>query len=316
MLGRRLRADSVLQSSRILGGSQIGRTDDGAPLDSVLSKIITSARLRPPRNGTDTASLLGSSSSSLLGSLAAESAEGLASTRRQGAGGTSTTTAGAKASLKTEESVRGLSVFQTHTSALKAQLQDLHRSLEEPRASWDKVEASNLLTTAPSGTRLTSQPSLHGVAAAALMTPARAAAQTPSASLPHYATSGLVLRPATQASTDIGAATFGKNVETATLGDTTCRSINWSPGASISVFAGGGSGAGEVPTPMHSEHRSTSTGAALSGLRNGRTPRRASPLEGVRGAALSTESSLLDGGWGENGATMRRTGSLSPGDDT
>lgn len=51
-----------------------------------------------------------------------------------------------------------------------------------------------------------------------------------------------------------------------------------------------------------------------------RTPGRVSPLEGVRGAALSAESSVLGGGgggWSRRGAAaIGRTGSLSPGDDT
>ena len=56
-------------------------------------------------------------------------------------------------------------------------------------------------------------------------------------------------------------------------------------------------------------------------LRNGTrlTPGRVSPVDGGRGAALSSESgALLLGSEGEGieALRMRRTGSLSPGDDT
>ena len=56
-------------------------------------------------------------------------------------------------------------------------------------------------------------------------------------------------------------------------------------------------------------------------LRNGTrlTPGRVSPVDGGRGAALSSESGalLLGGeGGGIEALRMRRTGSLSPGDDT
>ena len=159
---------------------------------------------------------------------------------------------------------------------------------------------------------------------------------------------GLVLRPAAQASkataasgrdsppplsggADAAGAPEATAVAPAT-DDATFRSINWSP-APISVFGAGGDGGSSTPirsTGMDSSaatDRLSVSGAGIGigfgmgmgfGVGN-RTPGRVSPLEGVRGAALSAESSMLGGGggWSRRGAAaIGRTGSLSPGDDT
>ena len=313
LLAGQLRADSVLLNSPILGlGSRIGRATDGVPLELALSKIVTPARLQPPstRSGTDVASLLGSSS--LLKSVPGTPAGTFTNSERQGAGdgATSTTSTGSRETpSQNKESKNGLSVFQAHTSALRAQLQDLHQSLEVPRAGWDKVEAHTVLAGTHSASAFASLSTFDGVAAAAL---AKTAGQTLSAP------SGLVLCPAGQPNTDVDskrlATTVDETAETTRAVDTTVRSIHWSPGAPTSVLAGGGSGTGEASTPIHFGN---TAGATLSALGARRTPGRLSPLEGVRGVALSTESRLFDsGGLGEDGLMMWRTGSLDPGDDT
>ena len=175
LLAGQLRADSVLLNSPILGlGSRIGRATDGVPLELALSKIVTPARLQPPstRSGTDVASLLGSSS--LLKSVPGTPAGTFTNSERQGAGdgATSTTSTGSRETpSQNKESKNGLSVFQAHTSALRAQLQDLHQSLEVPRAGWDKVEAHTVLAGTHSASAFASLSTFDGVAAAALAKP-------------------------------------------------------------------------------------------------------------------------------------------------
>jgi hypothetical protein len=353
LLGGQTRADAILKSSPILGlGLRIGRTAEGVPLESALSKIMASARFTPSTGGGVGVSLLGTgtvSGSSSRTTMAATTTDSPQHSRGSFSGfNLSATAVGGSTSRwrspppQSSASARGLSIFHEHTSALKAQLQDLHRSLEEPVANWDTAAAS--ISSSAGLESAASTATLDGVAAAAILAAATPQPPPPlafSARLPLDTASGggdssggggLVLRPAAQASkataasgrdsppplsgggADAAGAPEATAVAPAT-DDATFRSINWSP----APIRSSGMDSSAAMDRLSVSGAGIGIGFGMGGV-GSRTPGRVSPLEGVRGAALSAESSVLGGGgggWSRRGAAaIGRTGSLSPGDDT
>ena len=127
LLGGQARAGDVLKQSPVLGlGLRMGRTADGVPLEQALAKIMASARLP----SAEVSSFAGTASVSYSPARKTAAATAANASILDGSIGGAT---GRKwRSPPPGSTARGLTIFQEHTSLLKAQLQDLQDSMAQP----------------------------------------------------------------------------------------------------------------------------------------------------------------------------------------
>ena len=295
LLGAQARADDVLKQSPVLGlGLRMGRTADGVPLEQALAKIMASARLPsagvPSFAGTNLESYSPARKTPVAAAAKASILDG-------SIGGA----AGRKwRSPPPGSTARGLTIFQEHTSLLKAQLQDLQDSMAQPAAPWATTSSTINLDAVATPAPLAFTASLPK----ATPLPQPPAFRTSSERKDSGRTSPLVLTATANEHTwSTPAATAWTGVPGAGM-DFSTRTIDWTPGKNLSVFGGS--------TPARPASASVAGVLLANGTR--RTPGRVSPLSGVRGAALSAESGAMFGL--SDPERVQRTGSLSPGDDT